>query len=90
MLTLFQPALFQVYKDLGSSPAQDGDARSVRRKPGGDGATAGQGGRQHNDRDGQLRPASRGHGDEGERPGPGLRVHGGVHRVCQAGGLVCN
>ena len=46
--------------------------RQVGREPGGDGAAAGQGGRQRDGGHGQLRPPRRGNRDQSQRSGPGV------------------
>ena len=73
------PALLQGHQDLGAGPAQDGHARPIGRQPGDHGPALGQSRRQHHDRHGRVRPPRRGHRDQSQRPGPGLRVHGRLH-----------
>ena len=73
------------HPDLCAGPAEDGDARSVRRQPGGDGAAPRQGRLERDGGDGLVRAAGGGHRDEGQRAGAGLRVHDGVHRGGQKG-----
>lgn len=56
-----QPPLLQILQDLSPGSAEDGDARQVWWKPGGDGADAGEGGWRDYDDHGQLCLASGGH-----------------------------
>lgn len=78
-LRALQSSLLQRHQDQRVGPPEDGDARPLRRNLGSHGPPDRKSRREHDDRDGLLCSARRGNRDSRQRPGPGLRVHDGVH-----------
>lgn len=76
-----RPPLLQINPHIRRRPSEDGHARSIRRIHRSHGLDARVYLRGHVHRHGRIPASGRGDGDESQRPGRGVRVHGAVSRV---------